>query len=101
MVRAIHEHGARVVADVSTESEAIAASEFGADYVATTLFGTQNYNAIKSMRDGGLNIIAEGNIRTPHEARLAVEAGAELVCVGSAISRPHHVTQWFLEALSD
>jgi putative N-acetylmannosamine-6-phosphate epimerase len=44
-------------------------------------------------------VIAEGRIRTPHQARQALDAGAYGVVVGSAITRPVEITRWFVEAL--
>jgi len=101
MVRGIHDHGACAVADVSSVSEGLAAHECGADYVATTLFHEPDVEAVREMAGLGIKVMAEGNIRTPYQACLMKEAGAELVCVGSAISRPHHVTKWFVEVLGD
>jgi N-acetylmannosamine-6-phosphate 2-epimerase/N-acetylmannosamine kinase len=43
-------------------------------------------------------VLAEGRYRTPAQARLAIEAGAYAVVVGSAITRPEHITAWFAEA---
>lgn len=45
------------------------------------------------------HVVAEGNIRTPALAALARQAGASMVVVGSAITRPEHVTAWFRAAL--
>jgi len=46
----------------------------------------------------GVPVLAEGRYRTPDQARLAIEAGAHAVVVGSAITRPEHITAWFAEA---
>jgi putative N-acetylmannosamine-6-phosphate epimerase len=99
MVAAIREHGAMCVADVSTVKEGMDAWSLGVDLVATTLFTAVDYDAIQRLANNGVRVMAEGNIRTPKEAKRCVEHGAEFVCVGSAISRPHHVTSWFVEAL--
>ena len=45
------------------------------------------------------HVVAEGNIRTPALAQQALIAGASMVVVGSAITRPEHVTSWFRSAL--
>ena len=37
-------------------------------------------------------------MRRPWRPRLAIEAGAYAVVVGSAITRPEHITTWFAEA---
>jgi putative N-acetylmannosamine-6-phosphate epimerase len=48
----------------------------------------------------GAWVVAEGRIRTPNEAAMALKFGARAVVVGSAITRPEHVTQWFVEAMA-
>ncbi len=86
MVSAIHKAGAGAVADVMSEDEALDAMEDGADIVSTTLFPKQDYGIITRMANAGMRVMAEGNIRTPEEAKRCADAGAELVCVGSAIT---------------
>jgi putative N-acetylmannosamine-6-phosphate epimerase len=44
-------------------------------------------------------VIAEGRYQTPAQAALAIGAGADAVVAGSAITRPEHVTQWFVQAI--
>ena len=46
-------------------------------------------------------VIAEGCVRTPEHAVKAHASGAYAVVVGSAITRPEHVTSWFRSALDD
>ena len=52
-------------------------------------------------RGCGKPVIAEGRIRTPEQAKAAIEAGAFAVVVGSAITRPEHITEWFATAVAD
>ena len=99
MVKAIHDCNRKAVADVATYEEALVAHSYGADIVATTLFPRIDLGAIKSLSSAGILVMAEGGIRTPDMAKKCVNVGAELVCVGSAISRPHHITSWFVEEL--
>lgn len=101
--------GKLVLADVSTLEEGIAAAQMGADFVAPTLAGYTDY----SLKLDGPNfdlirelvqrvpvpIIAEGRIRTPAEARAALDAGAVSVVVGSAITRPQWITAQFVAAI--
>jgi N-acylglucosamine-6-phosphate 2-epimerase len=54
---------------------------------------------ISDLAGRGIRPVAEGRIRTPEEARQALERGAFAVVVGSAITRPEVVTGWFLQAL--
>jgi 2,4-dienoyl-CoA reductase-like NADH-dependent reductase (Old Yellow Enzyme family) len=44
-------------------------------------------------------LIAEGRIHTPEHARLAMEAGADAVVVGTAITHPQTITSWFTQAV--
>ena len=108
IVHAIHGRGKLAMADISTAVEAVTALEAGADYVSTTLSGYTSYSPqqegpdldlISDLAQRGIHPVAEGRIRTPEEARQALERGAFAVVVGSAITRPEVVTGWFLKAL--
>jgi N-acylglucosamine-6-phosphate 2-epimerase/N-acetylmannosamine-6-phosphate 2-epimerase/N-acetylmannosamine kinase len=46
-------------------------------------------------------VVAEGNVRTPAQAQQALAAGASMVVVGAAITRPEYVTSWFRAALDE
>lgn len=97
-----------VMADCSTLAEAVAAADAGCHIVGTTLSGytggpvpdAPDFSLVRDLSKRGLRVMAEGRIRTPADARLAMQAGAWAVTVGSAITRPEHVTQWFLAALT-
>lgn len=108
LISDIHARGRLAMADISTLTEGEAAAEAGADYVSTTLSGYTTYTLerpkpdfglIESLVERGIHPVAEGNIRTPAEARAALDAGAFAVVVGSAITRPEVITRWFTEAL--
>jgi N-acylglucosamine-6-phosphate 2-epimerase len=109
MVEAIHAHGRLALADVSTFEEAALAQDAGADFAAPTLAGYTPYTiplegpdyALIQMMVQHLHlaVIAEGCIRTPDEARLALQYGALAVVVGSAITRPQLITKTFADAL--
>ncbi len=47
----------------------------------------------------GVPVLAEGRYNTPALAAEAIRAGATAVVVGSAITRPEHVTAWFRAAV--
>ena len=47
----------------------------------------------------GKRYIAEGRIHTPAQARLALDAGAFAVVVGTAITHPASITGWFKGAM--
>jgi putative N-acetylmannosamine-6-phosphate epimerase len=108
MIARIHDQGCVALADCATFEEGMAAHGAGADLVATTLAGYMgpgplpilpDLDLIRRWAGQGLPVIAEGRIRSPEQARAAREAGALAVVVGSAITRPEHVTRWFIEAL--
>ena len=104
------ESGALVMADISTLEEGIAAAEAGADLISTTLSGYTPYSPHLDGPDlelvRGLSqaisapVVAEGRIRTPDEARAALDAGAYAVVVGTAITRPEAITERFARALA-
>lgn len=103
------ETGKWVLADVSTLDEGLAAEAAGADFIAPTLSGYTPYSPALDGPDFDLirtlaaqlrvPLIAEGRIRTPEEARMALDLGALVVVVGSAITRPQWITAQFAGAL--
>jgi N-acylglucosamine-6-phosphate 2-epimerase len=110
LIEAIHKQGKLAMADISTAIEAITALEAGADYVSTTLSGYTSYSPklegpdfdlISDLAARGIRPVAEGRIRTPAEAKEALERGAFSVVVGSAITRPEVVTGWFVSSMSE
>lgn len=111
-VAGIHgESHALVMADCGSLGDARAAAEAGADLIGTTLAG---YTGERPKTDGpdlellaamaaadlGRPLIAEGRIRTPAQARAALDAGAFAVVVGTAITHPATITGWFRDALA-
>jgi N-acylglucosamine-6-phosphate 2-epimerase len=110
LITEIHQRGKLAMADISTAVEAVTALEAGADYVSTTLSGYTAYSPqlsgpdldlISDLAERGIKPVAEGRIRTPAEAKEALARGAFAVVVGSAITRPDVITQWFIEALKN
>ncbi len=98
-IAAIHAAGGLAVADLSCVEEAAAAVRAGADVLATTLAADFDAALVRALTALGLPVLAEGHINTPDAAREALEAGAWAVCVGSAITRPHLLTEQFKNAL--
>jgi N-acylglucosamine-6-phosphate 2-epimerase len=104
-------YGCAVMADISTAAEGDACVAAGADCLSTTLSGytpdTQNVSgdgpdvellahlAVKHT----LPVIAEGRIHSPQWATIAIERGAWAVVVGTAITRPATITQWYAKAV--
>jgi len=107
-------HEVQVMADIATEEEAKAAIEAGAACISTTLNGytpetksdygpTPNFGLLEALVEkfgDRVPVIAEGRFNTPELARNAITAGAWSVVVGTAITRPHLITQWFSEAIN-
>lgn len=102
-----------IMADISTVEEAIACKDAGADCISTTLCGYTPETIAESKNGPSIDVLrscvnslpdypvfAEGRYNTPKEAALAIEAGAWAVVIGSAITRPHLITQWFVEAIT-
>lgn len=109
LVRAAHDAGAQAMADISTLAEARAAYAAGADIVGTTLSGytphspqgpAPDFALMRALAAAGLPFIAEGRLNAPELAAQAIATGALCVVVGSAITRPDHVTRWFVDALA-
>ncbi len=109
-VRAIRSRlGVPVMADIAEVAEAVAAAEAGADCVGSTMRGYTDTTChltafepgfIRRLRDAvAVPVLAEGRIVTPREAREALSAGAHAVIVGTAITRPHSITKWFVDAM--
>lgn len=109
MLERIHAHGKLAMADISSFEEGLEAWKLGSDFVATTLFGyttdtemheEPGFELISRLQRAGARVVAEGHIRTPAQAAEAVRMGAFTVTVGSAISRPELLTEWFSDAVS-
>ena len=110
LIQRIHQELKKlVVADVDSLEAAIAASEAGADLIATTLYGyTQE---TRQYSPPGLNLVSqiaekletpilcEGGIATPDMARQALDLGAYAVVVGTAITGIEAQVQAFDRAL--
>ncbi|AUC59890.1 N-acylglucosamine-6-phosphate 2-epimerase [Cyanobacterium sp. HL-69] len=88
--------GRLVMADIDTLQSAIASSQAGADFIGTTLYGytedtahktPPNFDFLKQLVTTiDKPIICEGGIKTPQEAKKALEIGAFAVVVGTAIT---------------
>ncbi|MBV8343594.1 MAG: N-acetylmannosamine-6-phosphate 2-epimerase [Candidatus Eremiobacteraeota bacterium] len=107
VIAAIHAAGRVALADCATPADARAAREAGADAVATTLCG---YTAetrgaalpaldvvAELARSGGFTI-CEGGIRSPRDVRAALDAGADAVVVGTAITNVDWLVREFAGA---
>jgi N-acylglucosamine-6-phosphate 2-epimerase len=95
LIETIHAAELIALADCATTADALRAQSLGVDAVATTLCGytaqTKDHPlpAIDLVREfAQLNTftICEGGVRSPAEVREALDAGADAVVVGSAIT---------------
>ena len=89
---------APLMADVDTVANGLQAAELGCEWVGTTLFGyteetsgcsPPGLSLLPSLRQKlkpSVRLICEGGIATPQAARSALEAGADNVVVGTAIT---------------
>jgi len=96
-----------LMADIATVEEAVYCESLGVDLVATTLCGyTQetldapdNFDLLHKLREAiKTPIVMEGRLNTPADVKRALAEGAFTVVVGSAITRPHLITQQFVSA---
>lgn len=104
---AVHGAGKLAMADIAEFEEAKEAGAFGADLIGTTLSGYTSgpeptgpdFELVRRCTQLGKPVVSEGRIRTPEQAVAAIKLGAHAVVVGSAITRPEHITEWFAEAI--
>ena len=108
LVRRIRQElGAEVFADISTVDEGLAAADWGATYVATTLSGYTEATQPKPeapdlklletlARRLSLPVVAEGRYNTPALVRQGFDAGAHAVVVGTMITNPREITRMFV-----
>lgn len=108
LIAEIKRRGRVAMADISTLAEAQSALVAGADIIGTTMSGYTDEAPTPKDPDldlvthcsrlGGF-LIAEGRYNSPQQAGEAILAGADAVVVGSAITRPEHITGWFRDAV--
>lgn len=101
--------GKLVMADIDTKENAIAARDLGVDFIGTTLYGyteetkqfqPPNFQLMAELvREIDKPIICEGGIKTPEEAKKALEIGCFCVVVGTAITGIDILTQRFVNSI--
>lgn len=107
IVAAIHAAGRIAMADCATLEDGRRAAALGCAVVGSTLSGYTggpvpagpDLRLVAALAALGRFTVAEGRYQAPPDAAAALGAGADAVVVGSAITRPEHVTQWFVSAL--
>lgn len=103
-------HNVLIMADCDTVESARAALDCGVDLVGTTLAGYTpdrmktvgpDLDLLAAIVEAlpGVPVVAEGRIHSPADAAAARAAGAHAVVVGTAITHPTTITQWFVHAI--
>lgn len=107
LVEAVQGTNALPMADCASAEDGRRAAALGCAILGSTLSGYiggpvpdgPDLALVKSLAGIDIFVIAEGRYQAPDDAALALRAGADAVVAGSAITRPEHVTQWFVSAM--
>lgn len=107
LLAAVRRAGRQSMADCASFADARAAAAAGVDVIGTTLSGYTggpvpkgpDLDLVRQSATLGLPVFAEGRYHTVEDVKAARLAGADAVVVGSAITRPEHITGWFADAV--
>ncbi len=107
LVARIDALGALAMADCATAADGVAAAQLGCAILGSTMSGYTggqvpegpDLGILGALAGLGRFVIAEGRYQAPADAAAALAAGADAVVAGSAITRPEHVTGWFVAAM--
>jgi N-acylglucosamine-6-phosphate 2-epimerase len=107
LIAAVHDAGRLALADCAVAADAAAAAALGADLVATTLCGytaettgrtLPALDLVRELARLARFTVCEGGIRAPAQVRAALEAGADAVVVGTAITNVDWLVREFAGA---
>lgn len=102
IMKQLIKEGVPVIGDLSHMSQAKAAIDNGCCYLTTTLSGYTNscvpsdepdYQLLEQLVSMEIPILAEGRYWERSQIKKAFDLGAHAVVVGSAITRPHLITE--------
>ena len=108
LIERIHAAGALAMADCATLADGVRARMLGADITATTLCGYTKetherdlpaLDLVRALRANGGFVICEGGIHSPKDGRGALDAGADAIVVGTAITNVDWLVTSFANAL--
>jgi N-acylglucosamine-6-phosphate 2-epimerase len=109
IIAAIHAGRALAMADCAVADDGVCAQAAGADILATTLCGytkeTQGcplpaLDLVRALAQLGSFVICEGGIHAPQGAGEAMQAGADAVVVGTAITNTEWLVRQYAAALA-
>lgn len=92
-----------IMADCATYEECMYAAECGVDIVSTTLsfpYKTKpgpDTDLVRRLKEScPVPVNAEGSIWELADIKACVDAGADMICVGTAVTRPHEIAKRFI-----
>ncbi|WP_068412425.1 N-acetylmannosamine-6-phosphate 2-epimerase [Labrenzia sp. OB1] len=108
LIAAIKSAGVLAMADCSSVEDGRRAADLGCELLGSTMSGYlggpipdgPDLELVTALSGCGRFTVAEGRYQRPVDAVRAQKNGADAVVVGSAISRPEHITSWFADALT-
>ena len=108
LIRAVQAAGRLAMADCATAADGRRAAALGVDVLGSTMSGytggpvpvLPDLDLVAALAALHPFVIAEGRYQAPAQAAQAMAAGASAVVAGSAITRPEHVTAWFVAAIT-
>ena len=104
---------APLMADVDSVANGVRAAELGCNWVGTTLFGYTEATAdqrppglqllpdLRHQLNSSIRLVCEGGIATPSAARAALDAGADNVVVGTAITGVDQQVATYCQGMAD